>query len=98
MIVSMKPICYTERAIKAPMTPELNFIQLYLKDDVIEDGYLVKAYNSNPKEGCAHAFATYEEARACYLDALLVLTSKGVNFRQVADIITHPPYHPELNL
>ena len=80
MIFSTKSICYTEKAT----------MQLYLVDDVI-DGYLVKAYNSDPKEGCAHAFATYEEARACYLDALLVLTSKDVNFRQVADIIIHPP-------
>lgn len=97
----MAVICSSKREICLltiePPSEFLDAIEVYLRTG-FQDNYVVAAYHDRPKEGCSHAFATYEEARACYMDALLILTSKDIYFRQVADVITHPPYHPELYL
>lgn len=60
------------------------------------DSFVVLAYFSSEKQACDRAFSSYELARACFFDVLLVMSTKNVDVEKVKRTILKPPFHPEL--
>lgn len=75
-------ICHTKRIIS-----QSSMIDIYFNEDVVKNKYLVKAYLSNPPECYACKFEKYEDARACYILATTILTSKNVDFDRLKEAI-----------
>lgn len=62
----------------------------------VGDSFIVSACFLPEKQACDRAFSSYELARACFMDALLVMSTKTVDVEKVKRTLLKPPFHPEL--